>query len=239
MANPEPGTLGAQRTSEGVAKLLRTEIFSGTLEAGEALRERVIAERLQVSRTPVREALIILQSEGLVDLIPNRGAWVRTLTADDLAEVYDLRRILETHAAELAARRASLDQVDAMEDAQIRLTRMLRRGSAEEQAAADLSFHTALLAATGSPLLSSVLNQVMAFTVTFRANYSTAGARSEHALVEHQAILDAIREGDANRAGDLMRDHINSSERHALAEFKAREKTAGKAHHDEQPTPQP
>lgn len=220
LGRSDPRSVHSSRTSDGIAKTLRAEIFAGELRAGDALRERILAERLEVSRTPVREALFILQSEGLVDLIPNRGAWVRTLTAEDLLEIYGLRGILEAHAAELAAERATVEQLDAMEDAQIRLGRMLRRGSAPDQAGADLEFHTAVLDATGSPFLSSLLNQVLAFTVTFRANYSTAGTRSQHALDEHEAILEAIRARDAPLAGRLMQEHVASSGRHALEEFR-------------------
>lgn len=211
----------ARRTSEGVAQVLRSEIFAGTLKAGEALRERSLAERLQVSRTPVREALFILQSEGLVELVPNKGASVRRLSADDLLEIYRVRGLLEAHAAEMAAKSATLEQVDAMEDAQIRLGRMLKRGNAADQAAADLEFHTAVLAAAGSPLLSSLLDQVLAFTVTFRANYHSAVERSERALQEHDAILGALREHDGVRASALMLEHVEASGRHALEEFTA------------------
>lgn len=209
----------AQRTSEGVARVLRTEILSGALEPGAPLRERTLAERLNVSRTPVREALFILQSEGLVDLIPNRGASVRTFTSTDLLEIYRIRAILEAHAAELAAEHATLDQLDEIEDAQIRLRRMRDRGSSAEQAAADLAFHTAVARATTSPLLNSLLNQVLAFTASFRANYQDAVDRTTAALDEHEGVFDAIRRHDAGMASQLMREHIESSCRHALKQF--------------------
>ena len=209
----------ARRTSEGVAQILRAEIFSGALKAGDALRERMLAERLQVSRTPVREALFILQSEGLVELVPNRGASVRRLTAEDLLEIYRVRGLLESHAAELAAGSATADQLDAMEDAQIKLGRMLRRGSAAEQAAADLEFHVAVLKAAQSFLLDSLLQQVLAFTVSFRASYATAADRTQRALVEHDAILDAIRAKDQESSARLMREHVELSGRFALEEF--------------------
>ncbi|MBB5137910.1 DNA-binding GntR family transcriptional regulator [Thermocatellispora tengchongensis] len=204
-----------------MARVLRSEIFAGKLRAGEALPERALAARLRVSRTPVREALFILQSEGLVELVPNRGASVRRITADDLTEIYSIRGLLEGHAAELAAERCSEEQLDAMEDAQIRLRRMVSRGSAADQAAADLAFHTALSEATGSPLLTSLLSQVLAFTVSFRANYRYPEARSQTALAEHQDIFEAIRSRDAALAGRLMRAHVESSCRFALEQFHA------------------
>lgn len=209
----------SQRTSEGIAQILRSEIFTGELPAGSTLPERLLAERLQVSRTPVREALIILQSEGLVDVIPNRGASVRTITSDDLLEIYTLRGLLESHAARLAAEHATIEQLEDMEDAQTRLRRMGARGSAADQAMADLAFHTAVSKAAGSPFLVTLVGQVLAFTVSFRANYKYPDERSQTALVEHQGILTAISNRDNDLAERLMRDHVASSCAFALAQF--------------------
>jgi DNA-binding GntR family transcriptional regulator len=209
----------ARRTSEGIARILRSEIFTGELAAGDTLPERLLAERLQVSRTPVREALIILQSEGLVELVPNRGAFVRTITAGDLVEIYTLRGLLESHAARLASEHAKPEQLDAMEDAQTRLRRMQARGSAADQAMADLAFHTAVSEAAGSPFLATLVGQVLAFTVSFRANYKYPAERSQTALVEHNAIFMAIGAHDGALAERLMREHVASSCTFALAQF--------------------
>ena len=97
----------SQRTSEGVARILRTEIFAGRLQPGQPMPERLLAEQLGVSRTPVREALFTLQSEGLVELTPNRGATVRTITANDVVQIYSLRGVLEAYAAREAAKARS------------------------------------------------------------------------------------------------------------------------------------
>jgi DNA-binding GntR family transcriptional regulator len=209
----------AQRTSEGIARILRSEIFTGELAPGATLPERLLAERLQVSRTPVREALIILQGEGLVELVPNKGASVRTITNDDLVEIYTLRGLMESHAARLAAEHATIEQLEAMEDAQTRLRRMYARGSAADQAVADLAFHTAVSNAAGSPFLATLVGQVLAFTVSFRANYKYPAERSQTALVEHEAIFAAISNRDSDLAERLMRDHVASSCTFALAQF--------------------
>lgn len=209
----------SQRTSEGVARILRSEIFAGTLRAGEPLPERTLAEQLEVSRTPVREALFILRGEGLVDLVPNRGAKVRTITSDDLLEVYTLRGLLESHAARLAAERRTPEQLDAVEDAQIHLRRMLARGSGQDQATADLGFHNALSTAADSPLLKTLVGQVLAFTVSFRESYRHPAERSQSALTEHEAILEAVRVNDGDLAKRLMQEHVESSCRFALEQF--------------------
>jgi DNA-binding GntR family transcriptional regulator len=126
---------------------------------------------------------------------------------------------LESHAARLASERATIEQLDAMEDAQTRLRRMYARGSAADQAMADLAFHNAVSNAAGSPFLATLIGQVLAFTVSFRANYKYPAERSQTALVEHDAIFDAIGKRDSDLAERLMRDHVASSCTFALAQF--------------------
>ena len=93
----------ATRTSEGIAHVLRKAILAGILNPGQQLRERRLAEELQVSRTPIREALFTLHGEGLVDLAPRRCARVRAVTQSDIAQIYALRKLLEAHSARAAA----------------------------------------------------------------------------------------------------------------------------------------
>jgi DNA-binding GntR family transcriptional regulator len=209
----------SQRTSEGVARILRAEIFSGERKPGEPLRERLIAEQLGVSRTPVREALFTLQSEGLVELTPNRGASVRTLTSHDITQIYALRGVLESYAAREAAESRSRQDLDALEDAHAKLARMSGAGSPSEQALADLAFHTTISEATGSRMLQTIMGQVLAFTVSYRSNFAYPAERAAAVLDEHQAILDAVRDQDADRAEKLMREHVGASSQYALEHF--------------------
>jgi len=162
----------SQRTSEGVARILRTEIFSGRLKPGEPMPERLLAQQLGVSRTPVREALFTLQSEGLVELTPNRGATVRMITAQDIVRIYSLRGVLESYAAREAATAREQHHLDALEDAHARLVRIGTQGTASEQALADLAFHMLITEAAGNPLLQTIMGQVLAFTVSYRSNYA-------------------------------------------------------------------
>lgn len=209
----------SQRTSEGIARVLRTEIFSGTLKPGEPLPERLLAENLGVSRTPVREALFTLQSEGLVELTPNRGATVRTITSHDIVQIYSLRGVLESYAAGEAARTRTREDLDALMDAQAKLERVGASGTAVEQALADLAFHELISNATGSKLLQTIMGQVLAFTVSYRSNYAYPAERSVVAIEEHRGILEALRGQDAPLAERLMREHVESSSRFALTHF--------------------
>jgi DNA-binding GntR family transcriptional regulator len=209
----------SQRTSEGVARVLRTEIFSGRLKPGEPMPERLLAEQLGVSRTPVREALFTLQSEGLVELTPNRGATVRTITAQDIVRIYSLRGVLESYAAREAATAREQHHVDALEDAHARLARIGSQGTASEQALADLAFHMLISEAAGNPLLQTIMGQVLAFTVSYRSNYAYPAERATSVNKQHREILDAVRDRDADRAEELMREHVAASSRFALEHF--------------------
>jgi DNA-binding GntR family transcriptional regulator len=209
----------AQRTSEGVARVLREAILSGRLKAEEPLRERTLAAELGLSRTPIREALFILQGEGLVDLAPNRGATVRSITPTDVAQIYSLRAVLEAHAARTASQTRTDEDLAELEDAYQRLKRIGSRGTAVEQAQADLVFHNAISAATGSRMLRTITQEVLAFTVAYRSRYSYATKHFKIANEQHRAILDALRSRDADRAENLTRSHIAWSTEVALSHF--------------------
>jgi DNA-binding GntR family transcriptional regulator len=209
----------SQRSSEGVARLLRKAILDGRLQPGQPLRERALAEELGISRTPIREALFILQGEGLVGLTPNRGATVRTITATDIAEIYALRAVLESHAAATAAEHVTDADLARLEEAYARLERIGDHGIAHEQADADLQFHAAIAHAAGNQLLKTMIGQVHAFTVTYRSQYPYSLEQMRRANVQHRAIIDALRGHDAPRAEALMREHVSWSRGLALQHF--------------------
>jgi DNA-binding GntR family transcriptional regulator len=221
----------SQRTSEGVARILRAEIFSGRLKPGDPLPERSLAEQLGVSRTPVREAMFTLQSEGLVELTPNRGATVRTLNAHDVQRIYALRAVLEAHAAREAAETGLSDHyAHELEDAQARLERLGSASPAAEQALADLSFHMLISEATGSRMLHSIMGQVLAFTVSYRSNFAYPEERATRVNEQHRAILAALLDRDGERAEKAMREHVESSGRFALEHFRDAGQAEDSAH---------
>jgi DNA-binding GntR family transcriptional regulator len=218
LLGPEPIPM-ATRTSEGAARVLREAILAGRLKPGEAMPERLLAEQLGISRTPIREAMFILQGEGLVDLTPNRGATVREITARDVAQIYSLRAVIESYAARTAAETLTDAHLAQLEEAYARLRRIGTRGTAIEQAQADLAFHVGISAATGSQFLQTITSQVLAFTVTYRSRYAYPSRQSGTANRQHRAILDALRDRDGDLAETLMREHVTWSRQVALEHF--------------------
>lgn len=187
---------------------LRELIFSGDLAAGSDHLETELAVRLGLSRTPVREALLILEEQGLVDVRPRKGVRIKPVSPVDMAEIYDLLRELESlaaqnaaHARHDAAALAPLSRaIDAMDDA-------LSRDDRAAWAKADDVFHTQLVALGGNERLARMV-QMMADQVR-RARAVTLYMRPAptRSNADHRAVLEAIAAGDAIRAAALHRAH--------------------------------
>lgn len=199
------------RTSEGVAHAIRKAIFARELKPGDSIRERTLAAQLQISRTPVREALFILQGEGLVELTHNRGARVAHITTHEMRQIYALRGVLEGFAAKSAAENATPEQIQKIAEALERQKRLPVSASPMEQAQADLAFHEAIAAASGLQLLLTVSHQVLSVTVTHRARETYSAERIKRVHKQHTAVLKAIQNGDAQLAESLMGEHVSDS----------------------------
>lgn len=203
------------RTSAGVADIIRREILAGTLKPNQPLMERNIAQELGVSRTPVREALFALQGEGLVELVPRKYARVRKVSYTDISQIYSLRLVLESHAAEAAAQFADDQAILDIETAFIRQKNLSKTCTAIEQTDADLAFHAAIAAASGSKILVTVTHQVLAFTAALRSRVKYDAAQTRTALAQHKAVLGAIKAREPENAARLMAEHIQASTEYA------------------------
>ncbi|WP_052699211.1 GntR family transcriptional regulator [Hyphomicrobium sp. 99] len=201
----------AVRTSEGIAHVVRQAILAGRLMPGTELPERKLADELSVSRTPVREALFVLQGEGLIDLIPGRCARVREVSTEEIEEIFVLRRLLETHAVKRAAKLRNASKIKSIEDTLAAQKRLGQSGSVLEQAQADLAFHKAVAEAAGSQLLVTLVCRVFAITVTYRFAYKYSAPRTSRVFKQHSAIFDAIKSGNGSEAESLMSQHIKES----------------------------
>ena len=209
------GNTLSTRTSGSVADMIRREILSGNLKPDQPLLERDIAQELGVSRTPVREALFVLQGEGLVELTPRKYARVRRITNSDITHIYSLRRVLEAHSAESAACYANSAAIVEIETALIRQKNLGRNCTGIEQANADFAFHAAIAAASGSQILSTVMHQVLAFTATLRSRFVYDAAHSRSVIAQHRSILAAIKTKNPEKAAMLMSEHVTTSMNYA------------------------
>lgn len=209
------GPVRGERTADVVARRLAQAILSGDLPPGTRLREQNLAKSFSVSRTPVREALILLSASGLAHLEPNRGATVLQLTAADVSEVYHLRAVLESESAALAAGRITPEVTVLLFKICDRMAE-LREAPASEQLAADTEFHYTIAEASGSSRLHALVRQVSAIPVAYRSAIAYTGADMGEAERQHRGIAGAIRRQDHGEARKLMRSHVEWAGRLAV-----------------------
>jgi DNA-binding GntR family transcriptional regulator len=212
--------------AEEIALALEEAIVSGAIAPGTVLRQEQISEQHHVSRTPVREALRRLAALGLVSFAPNKSVRVRTLSREELREAFLVRAELEALATELAAPRMTAEDLDELERAEQRfeeLTRALRdtsRGDLErrrltgEWVAANHAFHDVIYAAADAPLVERTAKSARR-TFLGQAAWLPGGPEIdglyERNVLQHRAILAALRAGNATGARALAREHVMAS----------------------------
>jgi DNA-binding GntR family transcriptional regulator len=188
---------------------LRAAIVRGELKTGEKLVVRPLAERLQLSSTPIKAALIALEREGFITAVPHRGFFVTEITAEDMQEIYELREGLESIAARKAAehpdREGLADRLTALLDEQI------ARAEARDLVAysdIDLDFHHTIWASASNRRLLGAIENLVAQVRFGSGTSSRLEGRLPKALKEHMAIVAAIRTGNASVAAEKSRQHV-------------------------------
>lgn len=197
--------------AEHAYAVVRDGILDGTFELGARLPEEDVAARAGVSRTPVREALRRLAAEGFVTFTPNRGAQVASWTAGDLEEIFQLRALLESHAAGQAATRiapAQLVELHALADDMERAADRATPRALDRIAERNTAFHRTILAATGSRRLHSLLETVIVVPLVHRTFHRYTPAALRRSMDHHRELLAAFEAGDGTWAASVMRTHV-------------------------------
>lgn len=207
--SPLPPKVAAPTRSDMIVEWLKSAIFARVLEPGEVLVERRIAERLGVSKTPVREALIVLERMGLV-VMQNRSFEVRTLTLTDIRHIYEERILLEPWAIVDAARMdgkfAAAGQ--ALAEARVHAA----AGDAAELALANRRFHRGMYSSSENSFVVRALDSLQDLTALAVTGVLWGRwPRSDEEALQHEAIYEAAQSGDAEAAAELMREHIYAS----------------------------
>lgn len=207
----------AERTGNLIAHEIRRAILEGRVEPGDVLREEQLARELGTSRTPVREALIELRNEGLVEATTTRRAVVRAYTAEELLDIYELRAALEAHAAATAAARAGPEAVRELEASIERFHELAAVEDAiAELVAENLVFHGVIADATGVVRLRKMIDQVMVIPKRYRAYAAYVPEHRGTVERDHRAIAEAIARRDRDEAGALMGAHVRWTGRIAV-----------------------
>ena len=209
--------------TEPVWDVQRDAILKGELEPGERLMEIQLAERLGVSRTPIREAIRKLELEGLVLMIPRKGAEVAKISEKSLRDVLEVRRSLEELAAELACQRMDAEALKDLEDAQKAFIQAVESGETMTMAEADEHFHDVIYMGTGNTRLVQILNNLREQMYRYRLEYIKDAEKRQILLVEHESILRAIRSRHVAEAKEAVRAHIDNQEITVSKNIKERE----------------
>ena len=196
---------------EAVLAEMRRLILTGELAPGSPVRQEAVAERLGVSRVPVREALKVLEGEGQVVYSPHRGYVVAELSVRDLVEVYRLRELLEAEAIRVAVPRLTDDDVVCLEAAADATDEAGRALDVALMTTTNREFHFRLFDAAGMPRLSRTLRQLWDATDVYRAVYFSGEANRERVRDDHGALLVALRRRDVRAAIAAQKAHRDAS----------------------------
>ncbi len=198
-----------------VFETLRDAIIKQVLKPGERLMEIQLADEMGVSRTPVREAIRKLELEGLVVMVPRKGAYVAGVSMKDIHEVYEVRAALEMLAVTLAAERITDEELDALERQVLKESEAEKNG--DENALdniiyIDSTFHDIIYQAAHNQRLVQFVNILQEQLQRFRAASLSRPGRSKTALLEHKQIVEALAERNGDLAAKLAKEHIENAE---------------------------
>ena len=197
--------------SARVFHTLREEILSGKYQKDEELKEKTIGEELGVSRTPVREALRQLELEGLVTIIPNRGAFVEGISKDDIQDIYEIRSLLEGLCAKKAVTGITDKELEELEE-NLYLTEFhIQKEHFEQILELDNRFHEILYEASKSKMLKHVLSDFHHYVERVRKVSLSGTKRAKESNEEHKRIVEALKAHDAEKAQQLANQHIMNS----------------------------
>lgn len=201
-----------------VFQTLRQAILRGDLAPGQRLMEIKLSTQLGVSRTPIREAIRMLELEGLVSNIPRKGAMVADITEKDLNDVLEVRLGLEELAILLACERITEDEKKLLEEKSREFADMVEAGAdLSELARTDVEYHDVIYQATKNPRLVQLLNNLREQMYRYRIEYLKDASRRQSLVDEHMLICSCIEKKDVRGAQDTMSEHISRQQRTIVA----------------------
>jgi DNA-binding GntR family transcriptional regulator len=194
-----------------VADRLRTMIVEAELAPGDRIAEAALCEQLGVSRTPLREALKVLASEGLIDLLPNRGTRVSKITAREIGELFEVLSGIERTAGELAAERAADADINKLQKFQERMEMHHRNNQRHEYFELNRQVHELIVRMSGNTVLVATHANLMMKVQRARYLAIMSRGRWDESIREHAEICEAIAAHEPARAGALIRDHVRET----------------------------
>lgn len=196
----------SDKGKEPLEHRIQEAIFEGVLEPGQSVTEAWLCDYLKVSRTPVREALIRLDSAGLVKIVKNKGAFIREITPVDISEIFELRILLESHAARVCPDYMNQDDLDL-------LAQEFEQVSQDDKGESDKTglgykLHEFIMESTGNRRLKSLVGMLNTQIVWVRSFATMVPGRRDRSFQEHLELIEALTNKDGERAGKAMEAHL-------------------------------
>lgn len=206
-----------------VFNTLRKAILRGELKPGERLMEIHLANRLGVSRTPIREAIRKLELEGLVTMIPRRGAEVARITEKNLKDVLEVRRALDALTVELASDRITPEEMEALKEASLQFEEAIKLKNVTAIARADVKFHDIIVRAAGNDRLTQLINNLAEQMYRYRFEYIKDENQHPTIVEEHRVIYESILKKDKKTAAMAVKTHIDNQENSIIHQIRIEE----------------
>ena len=203
--------------TDEIADVVRERILKGESEIGEKIKENQIATELKVSRTPIREAFKLLENEGLIDYIPNRGCFAKGFTKQDVDDIYAVREALEELAVRWAVARITEPELLALEEQVDLMEFYTKKKDKKKVLELNTSFHEVIYASARSRFLAQVLRSYKEYIEKTRKSIFYEQSYLEGILSEHRAIFEAIKDRDEERVVEAISKHLEASQERAFA----------------------
>lgn len=203
-----------------VFNTLRQAILTGELKPGERLMEIHLANKLGVSRTPIREAIRKLELEGLVTMIPRRGAEVAQITEKSMNDVLEVRRAMDALCVELACDRITAEELAQLKAACDSFEAAVKTGDVKKIAQADVALHDIIVHATGNQRLIQLVNNLSEQMYRYRFEYIKDSSQHERLVEEHRIIYQSIVQKDKETASQAAKTHIDNQEKSIIRQIR-------------------
>lgn len=213
LENPQTAHQRIGKTLHGeILSRLRDYVVEGNIAEGARVPEKLLCEMLGISRTPLREALKVLASEGLIELLPNRGARVKALSTKDVSELFDLMGGLEAVAGRLACERITDAELDEIEALHVEMYGHYLRGDRQAYFRSNQMIHERILQAAANQALSASSHAILGRIrrIRFAASLDDQGERWSAAVREHELILDSLRRRDGDELSSILFNHLRN-----------------------------
>jgi DNA-binding GntR family transcriptional regulator len=203
-----------------IAASIRSAIIDGRMLPGSRLTEQELVSLLGVSRTPLREALLMLDSEGFVNVLPRKGAVVSAITKEDVEEIYGAKSILESAAAKLACDRITFETIETLEELTDEMEAAIKNERKDFRSLLNLNseFHQLLSDAGGNKRISQFIRNLRSQTLRYNYIYLSHRERIETSITDHRHMIEALKHRDKERLAQLLHNH-NATACSTLCEF--------------------